>query len=254
MGLTVLTVALGGAQALATQRSHLEHGALFVPVPDPAPDPMAEVTVRIEGGGKHVELTARVIQVVPGAGIALAFDDSVDAKPRVEAVLAAAEEARSVAEDEATTVVWGRPRVAPAKGDDDEGPGTLHHRIRMMSTSEKRHLAAHGDRAARLILMRDTNKTLHSFVIQNPGITLDEVRFMAGYVQCNPDVLKRIAQNRDWVQNPRIVSALVRNPKTPTQLAIRLLDKVQFSELRAISKSNSVPRAVQAAARRKITR
>jgi len=246
MSTKILSIRFGGAGELLAQASHLEHGALFVPPPDPPPEAMAEVQLWIEFGSRHVELPARVIQIIPGGNIAVAFSDTEAAKEALEPLLA---EARTMKDDGGgeTQSTWGRPQAPPA----DEG--TLHDRIRKMSSREKMQLAAHGDRAARLILIKDTNKIVHTFVIQNPRITLDEVRYIAGFKQCNPDVLKTIAQNREWTQNPRVVSALVRNPKTPGQIAVRLLDKLPVSELRALAKSPSVPRAVCQAARRKVT-
>lgn len=246
MSAKILNIRFVGPADLLAQVSHLEHGALFVPPPDPLPEAMSEVQLRIELGSRNAELVARVLQIIPGGGIAVGFDDVESAKEALEPLLEAARTMKDGGEGE-TRSSWGRPQ-APVRDD-----GTLNDRIRAMSARDKMQLAAHGDRAARLILIKDTNKVVHTFVIQNPRITLDEVRYIAGFKQCNPDVLKTIAQNREWTQNPRVVSALVRNPKTPAQIAVRLLDKLPMSELRALAKSPSVPRAVCQAARRKVT-
>jgi hypothetical protein len=111
----------------------------------------------------------------------------------------------------------------------------------------------HGDRAARLVLVKDVNKTVQTFLVQNPRITLDEIRYLAGFRQANPDVLATIGAHREWGQHQGIVAALIRNPKTPTSTALKLLDKVAVSELRRLAKSNDVSRAVQAAARKRAT-
>ena len=62
-----------------------------------------------------------------------------------------------------------------------------------------------------------------------------------------------IADNRTWMQKPAIVSALVRNPKTPSLIAVRLLDKLPRSDVSRIAKTGNAPRAVVEAAKRKIT-
>jgi hypothetical protein len=61
-----------------------------------------------------------------------------------------------------------------------------------------------------------------------------------------------VAKNREWTGKPGIVQALVRNPKTSTPTAIRLLDKVPVAELRRLAKSNDVRRPISAAARKKL--
>jgi len=114
-----------------------------------------------------------------------------------------------------------------------------------------RRLWSSRDRAARLLLLKDTNKTIQVFVLQNKRITLDEVRYIAGYRQAHPDVLVTIAGNRDWTASPAVVSALVRNPKTPSPTAVKLLDKLPIADVRRLAKSNDVPRPVQMAARKK---
>lgn len=128
----------------------------------------------------------------------------------------------------------------------------LAQQIAAMSTAQKMQMAMHGDRTARLLLLKDVNKNIQTFIIQNPRITLEEVRYIAGFRQANPDVLNTIAANRDWTNNPNIVSSLVRNPKTPGATAVKLLDKLPIGEIRRLAKSNDVPRAVNQAARKKV--
>ena len=143
------------------------------------------------------------------------------------------------------------PQAEPAV--DEAESATLYDRIRTMTAAEKMQLALKGDRSARLLLLKDMNKVIHTFVVQNPKITLDEVRYVAGYRQANPDALKYISEQREWMINPGVVAALVCNPKTPAIIALKLLEKLPMGELRRLAKSDNVPRAVQLAARRKVT-
>ena len=175
--------------------------------------------------------------------------------------------------DGATWVFWGRtedappsetpaaepPPVAEELPAAEEPPAAepedalLYDRIKAMSSQEKMQLALHGDRAARLLLLKDVNKTIQTFLLQNPRITIDEIRYIAGYRQANPDVLVTIGAHREWGQNQGVLAALVRNPKTPSPTAVKLLDKIAPAELRRLAKSGEVPRAVQVAARKKVT-
>jgi hypothetical protein len=122
-----------------------------------------------------------------------------------------------------------------------------------MSVNETRRAALRGRRDMRLLLIRDKNKTVHPFVLRNPGITLDEVEQIAKMPGVNPDALRMIAGNRDWIRSTTVCRNLVRNPKTPMPDALRLLGKLPMSDLRAMAKSGNVRTPIQQAARKKVT-
>lgn len=265
----------------AIQAAHLARGALFLPEPEPLPEPFAEIVLRVEtAGGTGVELDGRVLQILPGHGIAVSFDDMAAAKAQLAPLFA--EPAH--AEDEATFVFWGRmerkaslrPVVppsavppAPAAAAEPPSPppslddaaaleleldatAKMEAEIAGLNTNQKMQLAMRGDRLARTLLLKDLNRNLQSFVVQNPRISLDEVRSLAANRQALPDVLNTIAANKDWGANPNIVLALIRNPKTAASTAARLMEKVPIAEVRRLAKANDVPRAVNAAARKRL--
>lgn len=238
-----LTVVFATHADAQEQADHVGRSCFFVPLPEPPPEAQQGVTLFLQGpGGARMSCTGRVLQVLPGAGMAVAFDDGA-------AVLGAFEQfLTQVLEGEegegGAVATWGEPAAA------SEAELPLAERLKTMSTPDKRKLALHGDRAARQLMLKDPNKQMHVFVIQNKGITLDEVRYVAGFRQVNPEALKQISENRDWVQNPRILMALVQNPKTPPTVATRLLSKLGTNDLRRLAKSSNVPRAVSIAARK----
>ena len=287
----VLTIVLSGCAELLAQQQHLARGCLFVPVPDPLPTVLADVLVRLQApNGASAELKARVLQIYGTAGMALGFDDAQAARRQLAPWFEAA--ACTPTTSRATRVVWGStpppgPSVPPARAEppavpippttavlpgaseppdeepepalpaeeivpDEKQAGPLIDQIRAMNTQQRMHLAAHGDRTARLILLKDPNKTIQTFVLQNPHVTIEEVRYLAGFRQASPDALQLIAGHREWSQNAGVVTALVRNPKTPLSSAVRLLDRLSETELRRLARSNDVPRGVQLAARKKV--
>lgn len=244
---------------LVAQERHLDKGAFFVPAPDPPPEPLEELLLRVESSNQQfVELPARVVHISP-THVALA---PVDPKAARASLAPLIEAARSNPGDGATWVCWGAadssvqpvaPQPAPPEPPVPPEDKLLYDQIREMSANEKMQLALHGDRNARLLLLKDVNKNVQTFLLQNPRITIDEIRYIAGYRQANPDVLVTIAGHRDWSQNQGVLTALVRNPKTPSLTAVKLLDKIAPAELRRLAKSGEVPRAVQVAARKKVT-
>jgi len=216
-------------EQLLGQEAHLEHGGMLVPAAGEAPPPMTDVSVRIDVEGSSAELDARVVHVADGQ-VGLALYDAADARQRLDPLFA---RVRGETGDERTT-------------------GNLRLRITRMSSLEKQDLALTGDRLERMALIKDSNKALHTLVLKNRKITAEEVRMLAAFRNANPQALQKIATNRDWVRDGRIVTALVGNPKTPPQVAVRLLDRLPTAELRRLARATDVPPAIAKAARRKL--
>jgi hypothetical protein len=130
----------------------------------------------------------------------------------------------------------------------DESVKSLFQSIQNMSVSEKLDLAHKGNKEARTILMRDSNRIVQMAVIQSPKVTEGEVLALANNRQVNEEVLKFIAINRDWMKNYQIRVALANNPKTPLGEALKQVGYLKQRELTLLAKSKSVPRALTIAA------
>lgn len=211
---------------LLKQESHLEHGGMLLPIIDQPPSPMSDVHVLIETAHGRAEVQARVVHVGEGE-VGLALLDAPTARTRLD------------------------PLFARARGETPR-PQNLRLRITRMSALEKQELALTGERAERMALLKDSNKSVHTLLLKNRKITSDEIRLLAGFRNANPDALAKIAMNREWIRDSRIVTALVSNPKTPPQVAIRLLDRLTTTELRRLARASDVPPTVSRAARRKL--
>ena len=120
------------------------------------------------------------------------------------------------------------------------------------ATARKIQLALHGDKSQRIALLRDPNKMIHGYVLRNPQIQLDEVVTVARMTTVAVDVLTFIASRREWAERSEIALALVRNPKTPVPLAVRMLDHISPSELRQLAKQANVREPIARAARKKV--
>ena len=127
---------------------------------------------------------------------------------------------------------------------------SLYAQIMRMGVSEKVKLALRGNKDARSILIRDPLKQIRRFVMQNPRITDGEVVAVARNRSADDELLRLIADKKEWIGNYQVKAAIVSNPKTPLPIAIRHLTSLGERDLRALAKSRNVSAAVATQARR----
>ena len=126
----------------------------------------------------------------------------------------------------------------------------LTAQIQAMSVGEKLKLALKGNRDARTLLIRDANRIIQRFVLQNPRITEDEIVALAKNRSVDRELLDIICKKKEWLTNYPVRLALVTNPKTPMAVAVRLVPLLLPRDLRQIAKSKNVPIAVNGVAKR----
>jgi hypothetical protein len=127
-------------------------------------------------------------------------------------------------------------------------------RIRRMPVAMRVKLALNGNKEARQVLAHDPVKLVQSCVLRNPRFTLEEALAMAKNRSLAGELLRIIAEQRDWVRNYSIRLALVQNPKTPLQVALGLLNGIQERDMRLIAKSRNVASVLQSQAKRNLLR
>ena len=211
------------------------------------------VTVRLYPPGEGAnELPGKVLQVIPGQGVAIQFEpEAGEALRKLGEAADRATDAGPPGSDDPTFTISGRgsSMTGPQLAAD---PQELRRQLEAMSVNEKRQAALHGRREVRLLLIKDVNKAVHPFVVKNPAITVDEIEAIAKMPLVNPDALRMIAANREWTRSAGVCRALVRNPQTPVPEALMLLDKHPIGDVRMLAKSANVKTAIQAAARKKV--
>jgi hypothetical protein len=126
----------------------------------------------------------------------------------------------------------------------------LRGRISNMGVGEKIKLALKGNRDARTILIRDSNRLIQKFVLQNPRITDEEIIALAKNRSIDREFLEKIGKKKEWISNYQVKLALVTNPKTPLAMAVRLVPTLLMRDLRVLAKSKNVPSVVNSMAKR----
>jgi hypothetical protein len=138
---------------------------------------------------------------------------------------------------------------APAAAPESE---SIFIRIRNLSVAARVKLALTGGKEARQILTRDATKLVQSCVMRNPRITPEEVLTIAKNRSAHEEMLRTIADHRDWLRYYQVRLALVLNPKTPLPVALRLLSGLQERDVRLIAKSRNISTVLQAQAKRAV--
>jgi hypothetical protein len=133
---------------------------------------------------------------------------------------------------------------------DAEKQGNLFALVQKMNVMQKIKLARMGNKEARGLLIRDRNKIVSSAAIRSPKITNQEVEGFAKARNVADEVLRIIANNRDWTRSYGVKVALATNPKCPVPTAMKFVNYLQERDLRAIMKSKDVPSPISTHARR----
>jgi len=136
---------------------------------------------------------------------------------------------------------------------EDDGALTIAQRIQKMNIGQKIKAGMKGDKEARTILIKDTNRDVYMAVLKNPGLKENEVEMLTKNTGTNVEILRAIANNREWVANRNILNGLVMNPKTPVNLSIRFLSRLGRKDVEFIAKSRSLPVALRNNAKRMIS-
>ena len=122
---------------------------------------------------------------------------------------------------------------------------SLIRRIMFMNVKDRMKLAMKGDREARGILIRDSNKIVCSAVVKNPRITENEVENIASMRTVADEVLRLIAMNRSWARQYPIIHNLARNPRTPIPTVMTVLLRIRTKDLDALSQNRNVSETVR---------
>lgn len=122
-----------------------------------------------------------------------------------------------------------------------------------LDVSDKIKLALIGNKEARGLLIKESNKVVVKNVLENPRLTDDEVTVYAGNKNLSGEVTRIISGKRQFLKSYKVRCALVRNPKTPVPAVIKLMTTLPDQELKALARSTAVAGIVKVTARRLLT-
>lgn len=127
---------------------------------------------------------------------------------------------------------------------------TFTQRVMKMSVSQKIKLATLGNKEARTMLLRDSNKLVALAAVSSPRLTDGEVISLSNSRTLHEDVMRYIISNREWLKMYQVKLNLVNNPKTPVATSLRLLQFIHPSDLKDVSRNKNINSTIQTQARR----
>ena len=162
-----------------------------------------------------------------------------------------------IAAAERTAAERGTDRRAHVKSQApkvEKKPKSRFQEIQDMPVPDKVKLAMTGDKEARSILLKDSNKQVQEAVLESPRISDLEIVAVANSRNVPDEILRKIAVNRQWMKNYQVRLALVNNPKTPLPMGLKIIGTLMLADLKRLSKNKGVSSVLSAAAQRFVMR
>ncbi|MEI8254410.1 MAG: hypothetical protein WCJ30_01925 [Deltaproteobacteria bacterium] len=137
---------------------------------------------------------------------------------------------------------------------DEEGEEALKEKFKKvektlleMNVSEKIRIAQIGTPAQRMLLVRSANRVVAMAAIGSPKMQEGEAVSIAASRQVGEDILRFVANKRDWTRMHRVKVNLCFNPKTPVAATLKLVLHLREGELKLLARSKNVPQALKTA-------
>ncbi len=147
---------------------------------------------------------------------------------------------------------------APAATEEEavELPGpareTLLQKISRLSAADKIKMALTGNQEERFILIRDANKIVARAVLDSPKVSDQEIESYASMKSVTEEILRLIALNRKYMKSYAVVYALVNNPRTPIEVGLPLINRLNDRDLKGLSINKNVPEVLRTIARKMV--
>lgn len=109
-------------------------------------------------------------------------------------------------------------------------------------------------KAIRMLGVRDANPLVSVSAMKAPGMADSEAVRIAAMRNVCEDVLREIANSREWTRIYQVKLNLVSNPRTPFGHASKFVMHLRDNDLKTVSKSKDVPGAVQTLAKQQLSR
>jgi hypothetical protein len=119
-----------------------------------------------------------------------------------------------------------------------------------LSVAEKVKAALMGNATVRSLLVLSPLRIVSLAVLKNPRIQLKEVYEFSKNKNTSDYVLRAISFKKEWIADYALKVAIISNPKTPKDVALKWIKFLRKTDLKKVSQSREVSSAVATAARK----
>jgi hypothetical protein len=180
--------------------------------------------------------------------------DRITAHPQLAVLLenspfVTPEQKKTLEDFRSTAIDEGHLADAAAEAEPDTHKRqTLLQQISRMTVAQRVQYAMKGSSEARRTLIRDTNKVVQRSVLQSPRLTDQEVEAFASMANLTDEILRLIANNRNFRKNYIVVRNLINNPKTPLDVTLHMLPILNPVDLKKLTMNKNVPETLRSTA------
>lgn len=121
----------------------------------------------------------------------------------------------------------------------------LRTRLEEMQTGERISLARTAVRGLVRALRDQPDPRIVIALLDNPRLVEEDVVAIASRPTTAPDVLRRIADGARWGERLAVRLAILRNPRTPAHVALRVLDRLPRHDRKRLGRRSDLPRIVR---------
>jgi len=118
-------------------------------------------------------------------------------------------------------------------------------KIEKMTVPQKVKVALVGNKEVRGILIKDSNKIVAMSVIKSPKIMDSEVYAFAQMRSLNDEIIRFIANNKEWIKKYSIKLALTNNPKTPLNIGMKFMNMLNSKDIGDLARNKNVSPQLQ---------
>ncbi|MGB9242488.1 MAG: hypothetical protein WCC03_03985 [Candidatus Acidiferrales bacterium] len=195
-------------------------------------------------------LVTRVARHLTAAGIQALLDNMERLSSDGHLAVALAQSQGATAEQQALLAEIHKNEPIPAKDLEDAAKDaepdpvkreTLLKQVAHMNVVQRLTLALKGNREARMILIKDPNKLVQRCVLQSPRLTDMEVESFAKMTNLSEEVFRVISLTRKFIKSYVIMKNLVNNPKTPLDISLHLIPRLNANDLKLLTTNKNIP-------------
>jgi len=145
-------------------------------------------------------------------------------------------------------------RSQQGQGAEEETPARLPRELEELPLGVRRSLAKGNDPVRLELLARDSDALVIRNLLRNPRLREEDVVRIAALRPVAVTTLTEVACSSRWSSRTRVRIALVRNPRCPVELGVKLLGVIPGASLLEMRRDPDLPERVQRHLEREIER